>query len=280
MAEGFLRHCVTRGKKTGGTVGDWVDIAPNNDQTGVIEHFLPRRNLLYRSDHLRTKQFAANVDRLLIVVAVMPTFSEELIGRALVGALSANITPVIILNKIDITSHLAYAKKRLAPCAQLGVPILEISALNPDETQQTCLPYLRNQVNLLLGQSGMGKSTLINALVKNANALTREHSQAANRGRHTTTTTRLYHLAEGGDLIDSPGFQAFGLRHLSQAEIEKGFPEFAPYAPQCRFYNCLHLQEPDCGVLAALATGAIRPTRHALYTRILAENSITVYRHT
>jgi ribosome biogenesis GTPase len=119
----------------------------------------------------------------------------------------------------------------------------------------------------------MGKSTLLNTLVPGAQAATQAHSEALGTGRHTTTQTRLYTLPGGGDLIDSPGFQAFGLQHLSAHEIEQGFPEFGPAIAHCRFYNCTHRQEPGCGVLDAIRRGEIRPERHALYLRILAENA-------
>jgi ribosome biogenesis GTPase len=272
MADGTHRQCYPRGKKAGPAVGDRVRVAPQGRDEGAIEEILPRSNLLYRSDDMRTKQFAANVDRLFIVVAVEPTFSDDLAGRALTGAWSTGITPFIVLNKIDLHDGVANARARLAPLSRLDVPILEVSALDREATRSTLYPYMTGHVSLLLGQSGMGKSTLLNDLVPDANAATREHSTALDMGRHTTTSTRLYHLPEGGDLIDSPGFQAFGLQHLSREEIERGFPEFAPHAAQCRFYNCTHQHEPGCRVLQALSEGLIDPARHALYTRILQEN--------
>lgn len=273
MADGTVRQCFPRGKKAGAAVGDRVLVAPQGRDEGAIEQILPRSNLLYRSDDMRAKQFAANVDRLFIVVAVVPTFSDDLAGRALAGAWSVGITPLIVLNKIDLRDGLDHARARLAPLARLGVPVLEVSALDAQASRRTLFPHMTGYVSLLLGQSGMGKSTLLNDLIPGANAATREHSAALDMGRHTTTSTRLYHLPDGGDLIDSPGFQAFGLQHLSREEIERGFPEFAPYAAQCRFYNCTHQHEPGCGVLQALADKQIDPARHALYIRILQENA-------
>jgi ribosome biogenesis GTPase len=273
MADGTVRQCYPRGKKAGAAVGDRVRIAPQGRDEGAIEEILPRTNLLYRSDDMRAKQFASNVDRLFIVVAVEPTFSDDLAGRAMTGAWSAGITPFIVLNKTDLREGLDGARARLAPLARLGVPVLEVSALDPDATRETLFPHMTGYVSLLLGQSGMGKSTLLNDLIPQANAATREHSTALDMGRHTTTSTRLYHLPHGGDLLDSPGFQAFGLQHLSREEIERGFPEFAPHAGQCRFYNCTHQHEPGCGVLQALAEGQIDPARHALYMRIVQENA-------
>lgn len=275
LADGSLKKCFPRGKRAGATVGDNVLVTVQGEE-GSIERILERRNLLYRSDEMRSKQFAANVDRLLIVVSGDPMFSDDLAGRALVGAWSAGIEPYIILNKCDLPSS-TIARERLAPVEQLGVPIIETNAVDVDKTRETLLPLLQGHTSLLLGQSAMGKSTLLNALVPNAAAATQEHSQALGAGKHTTTATRLYRLPEGGDLIDSPGFQAFGLYHLEPEDIVRGFPEFHAPMENCRFYNCSHRHEPGCGVLLALKEGAIAPERHALYMRLLAEHEA---RHT
>lgn len=269
LEDGSLRQCFPRGKKGGATVGDHVMVSLQGEQ-GNIERILERRNLLYRSDDMRSKQFAANVDRLLIVVASEPLFSDDLAGRALVGAWSAGIEPYIILNKADLPSA-GLARERLAPFRELGVPIMETHATDAPATRAGLLPLLQGRCSLLLGQSAMGKSTLLNALVPNAHAHTQEHSQALGAGKHTTTVTRLYRLPEGGDLIDSPGFQAFGLHHLEPEDILRGFPEFHAPTEHCRFYNCTHRHEPGCGVLAALDNGKIAPERYALYTRLIAE---------
>jgi len=278
LDDGSLRKCFPRGKKGGAAVGDNVLIQPQGRDEGVIENILERRNLLYRSDDMRTKQFAANVDQLLIVVAVEPAFSHDLVGRALVAAQSAGIQPIILLNKADLSAGLPAARQRVqnltgaSECGPLA-PVLEISALDSAAAADALLPLLRDRCSLLLGQSGMGKSSILNALVPDALAHTQAHSVALDAGKHTTTSTRLYHLPDGrGSLIDSPGFQTFGLYHLTPGELERGFPEFAEPARHCRFYNCMHRQEPGCGVLQAVAQGRIPAERHALYLRILAEN--------
>ncbi|KDC84432.1 ribosome small subunit-dependent GTPase A [Bordetella bronchiseptica] len=274
LADGSLRQCFPRGKKNGPAVGDRVRITPQGRDEGAIEAVLPRRNLLFRSDEMRVKQFAANVDQLLIVVAVEPTFADDLTGRSLAGAWSADIEPVIVLNKIDLPNGLDAARARLEPLHRLGVPVIELSAQDHAMVHERLAPRLAGRTSLLLGQSGMGKSTLLNTLVPHAQAATREYSAALDMGRHTTTSTRLYHLPEpGGDLIDSPGFQAFGLQHLNGEQILRGFPEFAPHIEHCRFYNCTHRHEPGCGVLAALQAGQIDAGRYALYLRILDENA-------
>jgi ribosome biogenesis GTPase len=288
FADGSIRQCYPRGKKGQATVGDEVDIAIEGQNEGAIDAIVPRRNLLYRSDDMRSKQFAANVDQLLVVVATEPEFSGDLVGRALAGAWSVGISPVLLLNKIDRPAKLEHARRRVAQWAAIGVPVIELSAHDLDATRATLAPILRGKTSILLGQSAMGKSTLLNALVPDAMAATREHSEALNAGKHTTTSTRLYHLPPSlfgdtpespaatptggyGDLIDSPGFQGFGLQHLSTEDIERGFPEFATYAEDCRFYNCTHRHEPGCAVVAALEAGKIHPDRYQLYTRILGE---------
>jgi len=178
--------------------------------------------------------------------------------------------PVILLNKVDLIAGMPAAQERLAPFRSLGVPIIEICARDPVSVKSKVLPLLKGKTSLLLGQSAMGKSTLLNTLAPMAQAATQEHSVALGAGRHTTTSTRLYHLPDGaGDLIDSPGFQGFGLLHLSREEIERGFPEFSAHREHCRFYNCTHQHEPGCGVLAALARQEINPARHALYVRLV-----------
>lgn len=271
LPDGTLRQCFPRGKKGGAAVGDNVVVSLKG-QEGSIERILERRNLLYRSDDMRTKQFAANVDRLLIVVSPEPMFSDDLAGRALVGAWSAGIEPVFILNKADLPGVIA-ARERLEPFRKLEVQIVETDATDTQATRHRLLPLLSGHCSLLLGQSAMGKSTLLNALVPEARAATQAHSEALGAGRHTTTATRLYHLPGNvGDLIDSPGFQAFGLQHLTPEDIQQGFPEFRKHTENCRFYNCSHRHEPGCGVLMALEQGEIAPERHALYERLLAEN--------
>jgi ribosome biogenesis GTPase len=270
LADQTLLKCYPRGKKNEAAVGDYVEITRQGQEEGALESIEPRKNLLFRSDESRSKQFAANVDQLLIVIAVEPAFSDDLLGRALAGAWSADITPVILLNKVDLTAGLPTAQAKLAPFRKLGVQVLELCARDPDSVNTVVLPLLQGKTSLLLGQSAMGKSTLLNTLVPLALAATQTHSVALGAGRHTTTSTRLYHLPEqGGDLIDSPGFQGFGLLHLTREDIERGFPEFTEHIAQCRFYNCTHQHEPGCGVLAALARQEIDAARHALYVRLL-----------
>jgi len=293
-ADGNARHCYPRGKKSDVVVGDDVDVQLQGQDQGVILAIHPRRNLLRRADAQRSKSFAANIDQLLIVIAGEPLFSPDLLGRALVAAHSAGIVPIILLNKADLSDSLLRAKTQLAqllPAASGGQSehsqtsataplILTLSARDTHDLRQQLLPCLSARRSLLLGQSGMGKSTLLNALVPHALSATQSHSTALASGRHTTTSTRLYHLQDPqtgnaqppGQLIDSPGFQTFGLSHLSPQAVLQGLPDLLPHAARCRFYNCTHQHEPGCGILAALAAGHIPAAQHALYQRILQEN--------
>ena len=266
LADGTLLPCFPRGKKSEIACGDRVDIMRTSDDQGVVEAIQPRVSLLYRSNEIRQKLIAANVDQLVIVVATEPAFSDELVARALLAAESEEIAPLIVLNKCDLADKLAAARQRLATLAGLGYPILELSALNHAEDLR---PWLAGKTSVLVGQSGMGKSTLVNALIPEDNAATREISQALDSGKHTTTHATLYHLDGNSDLIDSPGLQEFGLGHLDRQEIEIAFREFRPYLGQCRFRDCRHDREPGCALRAAVEAGTIDPGRFASYHRIV-----------
>jgi ribosome biogenesis GTPase len=270
-------HCVTRGKKSDVAVGDIVTLKMTSPDQAVIEGIQERRTLLYRSDQYKSKLLAANVTRLLIVVATEPAFSDDLISRALVAAESAGVEAHIILNKIDVTASLEKTRGRLALYAGLGYPVHEVSARTaPQEAVAKLMPVLQGQSSIFIGQSGMGKSSLINLLVPDADIAVREISAALDTGKHTTTFTRLYAIDETTSVIDSPGFQEFGLHQLTEGMLERAFPEFAPCLGHCRFYNCHHINEPDCAVLAGVKEGRIAPMRHALYAQLRHESMQTI----
>ena len=264
--------CHARGKKNEAVVGDRVVWQPSGDE-GVVEAVLPRRNLLYRQDAWKTKAFAANLDQLLVVVAAEPVFSESQLARALIAAEAAGIPSRIVLNKRDLPSWDA-AAARLAPYAGLGVEVIGVALKkDPGPARAALAPLLAARATLVLGPSGAGKSTLVNLLVPDARAQVGEISRALSSGRHTTTATQWYWIdaARQSALIDSPGFQEFGLGHIAPGDLAALMPDIGRHASACRFYNCTHDHEPDCGVLAALARGEIAESRYRIYREILAE---------
>lgn len=277
QAEAIRLHCVTRGKKSDVAVGDIVHLKQTSPDQGVIESIAERKTLLYRSDQYKSKLLAANLSQLFIVVATEPGFSDDLISRALIAAEAGGMAAHIVLNKIDVTESLTKARERLSLYAQLGYPVHEVSARStPDATRATLHPLLNGQSTILIGQSGMGKSSLINLLVPDADIATREISAALDSGKHTTTFTRLYATGPDTAIIDSPGFQEFGLYHLSEGQLERAFREFGPALGKCRFYNCHHLNEPGCAVLAAVEDNRISAMRHRLYRQLVHESSQTI----
>ena len=292
--DGQRRICHPRGKKSQAVVGDhvlWQAAPAGQGDEGTIEKVQERRNLFYRQDEIRTKSFAANIDQVLILIAAEPVFSESQLARALITAEATHITPLIALNKSDLVEPFARAWERLLPYRRIeaadgthpyGVLPLSLRA-SCEADRPLLLEHLQGKTTLVLGPSGAGKSTLINLLVPGASVLTNEISQALNSGKHTTTSTSLYWVdAERSTaLIDSPGFQEFGLQHIAPMQLAACMPDIAAHATACRFYNCTHLHEPGCGVRDAVENGSgaggISANRYQIYSDLFAELGHTRY---
>ena len=270
LDDGSELSCLTRGKKSAVVCGDIVEIQRTGNEQAVIERIAPRHSLLHRSDAFREKIIAANVTQIIIVVAAEPSFSDELLARCLVAACDQKLEVLIVLNKCDLLEAAVAARNRLITYTTIGYRVLELSA-KKDVSQLR--PFLSGHISVLVGQSGMGKSTLINALIPTALAATREISTALNSGKHTTTHARLYQLDKTSSLIDCPGVQAFGLHHLSFGRIEQGFVEFEKYLGLCRFHDCHHGHEPGCALLDAVAQGKIAARRLGLFQQIAANKA-------
>lgn len=267
LADGRQISCVTRGKKSDLACGDLVQIKLTDTSEGVVESTLPRNSLLYRSNAFRSKMLAANVSQVVIVLATTPSFYEELLNRCLIAAEAAGIRALIVLNKCDIGDN-SNAMRRLDLYTGLGYQVQALSA------KQDIVPlkqWLNGQTSVLVGQSGMGKSTIVNALLPGLGVRTQEVSEVLDSGKHTTTAAHLYHLDGSSHLIDSPGLQEFGLNHLSIEQLEHAFIEFRPYLGKCRFNNCRHLKEPDCAISQAVSDNQVSPERLASYQGLLNE---------
>ena len=297
VVAGFGRHvlveaesgqrviCHPRGKKSQVVVGDRIRWLPSQDE-GTIEKIEERSNLFYRQDEMRTKSFAANLDHILILIAAEPEFSESQLTRALIAAEAERIKPIIALNKSDLVEPFGRAWNKLAPYRTMGYQMLPLAikpkaATAPADNAQTAelMELLRGKKTLVLGPSGAGKSSLTNLLVPHARVLTAEISQALNSGKHTTTSTTLYWVDEARTtaLIDSPGFQEFGLHHIDPMQLANYMPDFKAHAQDCKFYNCTHLHEPGCGVISEVKSTAgassISANRYRLYSELFAELS-------
>jgi ribosome biogenesis GTPase len=254
-----------RGKRGDVVVGDRVCALAAAAGQASIESIEPRASLLYRTDANRTKELAANIDQIIVVYAARPAFNRWLVWKALVAASAANIRARIVQNKIDLPDQAAANAVR-EQLAALGWPTHAVSAAaEPGGARAALEAVTSGQQTLLVGQSGMGKSTLLNLLVPDANARTQEYSHHLNVGKQTTTASRWFALPGGGALVDAPGFHEFGLAHLSLPQIAATFPEFQPLLGRCRFADCRHLAEPDCAILAAVKRGDVDVERYHFY---------------
>jgi ribosome biogenesis GTPase / thiamine phosphate phosphatase len=259
--------CVARGKKREAACGDCVTFADTGDGTGVIDAIAPRTSLYKRASPMREKWLAANATQVAIVVAGFPSFSDELLSRALAAALAAGVQPIIVLNKADLAEATAAAQDTLAPYAAIS-PIITLSAKRHIAPLRA---RLQGHTTVLMGQSGMGKSTLINALVPDADARVNDISEALDTGKHTTTAAHGYALDETSAVIDTPGFQEFGIAHLNWRQLEASFKDFGPALGACKFLDCKHGPEPGCAVRGAAEAGGIQKRRYVLFRALVGD---------
>jgi ribosome biogenesis GTPase len=261
-------ECVLKGRSTTLACGDRVEVAREANGS-VIVALAPRQSLLYRSDAYKEKLIAANVTQVLGVVAPDVPVDEHLLNRWIIAAETEHCRFVLVVNKSDLSYSDAF-EQRFARYAALGYRVIRVSAMR-DVTPLAS--SIRGAHTVIIGQSGMGKSTLINALLPAAGARTGELSDSLRSGRHTTTSTHLYRLADGeGWIVDSPGMKMFGLAHCAPDAIVNAFVDLRDIVSHCRFRDCRHDREPDCAVTAALAEGRVAPQRVALLQALLRES--------
>lgn len=260
-------------------VGDWVELDREAGQeTAVIRDILPRENYVIRKS-TRKQHFshiiASNVDQAVLVITMKkPRTSLGFIDRFLVSTESFRIPAILVVNKMDQLEGedeedwLQDIHEIYEP---LGYPVLEVSALKDQDLKAKLIPYLQGKSSLISGHSGVGKSTLLNALIPEAKQETKDISGYSAKGVHTTTFAELFFLAEGGELIDTPGIKEFGILDIEDEELSHYFPEMRQYLGQCKYNNCTHTNEPGCIVRQKLEEGYIHPYRYQSYVNILHE---------
>lgn len=267
--ERSIHRCHLRANLGTLVTGDQV-IWREGNPTGVVVASSPRQSELSRPDqHGNLRPIAANIDYIVIVVALEPEPHANLINRYLVAAEAVNIEPLILLNKVDLLDQAGRDRMQqlLAIYPKIGYKVLEASTINQDGLSEF-KAILKDRTSVFVGQSGVGKSSLINALLPGVDIKVGALSQARAKGTHTTTTAKLFHFPEGGDLIDSPGIREFGLWHMSREQVADGFIEFRPHLNHCKFRDCKHEGEPGCRLQAAIDDGTISAERISSYISI------------
>ena len=271
-SQGHLIHCKIRQNLGSIVCGDLVVWEAKENNEGIILAVKERHNVLARPDFRRQmKPFVANIDQVIIVAATEPELSLHLLDRYLVVTETVSLQAVIVINKTDLMQPETkqQIESTMKVYQHLGYPVIYTSA-KKDDNLTALKKVLGNKVSIMVGQSGVGKSSLINRLLPDLDIKVGKLTQA-NHGKHTTSTSILYHLPSGGDIIDSPGIRDFGLWDISEAQITEGFVEFKPYSGQCRFHNCRHMNEPDCAIKQAVERNEISPLRLASYQQMVSE---------
>jgi len=268
---GNIHHCLTRANLPKLVCGDNVIWQATGERLGVIISLVPRTSFLTRPDYNKQlKPVAANIDQILIVAAPKPTLDEDLINRYLVAAELTAIKPLIIINKIDLLNEteLHTLEQRLSPYKSIGYHIIYTSTKHHNGLQELA-NSLKTHTSIFVGQSGVGKSSIIKTFIPDVDIRVGELSQSTGLGKHTTSVTVLYHTINNGSIIDSPGVREFGLGHVSQDSITQGFVEFTPFMGYCKFKDCKHTNEPECAIKHAVEQGDISKQRLESYFRIV-----------
>jgi len=272
---GRLVRCVSRRGLEQIVCGDEVEWQPTGEAEGVVEKLAPRRSVLLRADgggNHRLRPLVANIDQVVIEAAQEPVLDLFLIDKYTVAAELAHTDALIVINKSDLLTPQQHndIEAQLGDYTGLGYQVLFTSALY-NTGIEAFAASLSGKTSILVGQSGVGKSSLIKRLLPNREIAIDDLSSASGLGRHTTTTTTLYHLSCGGHLIDSPGVRDFRLGEVAAKDLGNGFRDFEPFLGKCRFNDCRHVSEPGCAVLAALERGEISPRRMESYRRLLPQ---------
>jgi ribosome biogenesis GTPase len=266
-----VHHCLVRANLPPLVCGDQVTWQSTGKELGVITSLAPRSSLLARPDyHGNLKPVAANIDQILIVAAPQPGVEEDTINRYLVAAELTEIKPIIVINKTDLLNDKLQKvlSEQLANYQKIGYQVIYTSTKQRNGLNQL-IEELKDKTSIFVGQSGVGKSSLIKIFIPDADIRVGELSKATGLGKHTTSVTVLYHLDKGGEIIDSPGVREFGLGNVSEDQLAQGFVEFSPYLGSCKFKDCKHLQEPDCAIKNAVQTGDIKQQRSDSLQRLV-----------